>query len=129
MPVAGFSHFNLRAPRVLLDQLREFYCDVVGLAAGPRPPFRHFGYWLYAGEQAVLHLSEAAPGETRPTTPVGTYDHAAFSCAGRAAYERLLAERGIAYETATVPLTGQTQLFLTDPAGNGVELNFATSDT
>ena len=59
MPAIGFSHYNLRAPRALLDELREFYCDVVGLELGARPPFRSFGYWLYAGGHPVLHLSEA----------------------------------------------------------------------
>lgn len=31
MPALGFSHYNLRAPRALLDELRDFYRDVVGL--------------------------------------------------------------------------------------------------
>jgi catechol-2,3-dioxygenase len=128
MPTIGFSHYNLRAPRALLEQLRAFYCDVVGLAVGPRPPFRSFGYWLYAGEAAVLHLSESAPGEVRSTEVANTFDHAAFSCCGRLGFERLLAQRGIKYELAHVPNTEQVQLFLTDPAGNGVELNFEHPD-
>ena len=57
MSVVSFSHYNLRAPRELLDTLRAFYVEAVGLKPGPRPPFTRFGYWLYAGEQAVLHLS------------------------------------------------------------------------
>lgn len=124
MPVIGFSHYNLRAPRALLDELRDFYCEVVGLRPGERPPFRSFGYWLYAGPQAVLHLSEARPGEERAGPPSGTFDHAAFSCTGHAAYERELARRGIPYRTALVPETQVLQVFFTDPAGNGVELNF-----
>ena len=39
-----------------------------------------------------------------------------------------LAGRGIEYRTASVPLTGQAQLFFRDPAGNGVELQFAICD-
>lgn len=124
MPALGFSHYNLRAPRALLDELRDFYCTVVGLQAGPRPPFRSFGYWLYAGPEAVLHLSEAGPAEQRPSHSVGTFDHAAFRCSGRAAYEELLRQRGIPYRTAIVPETRTLQIFFKDPAGNGVELNF-----
>lgn len=124
MPAIGFSHYNLRASRALLDQLRDFYRDVVGLEVGNRPPFRSFGYWLYAGEQAVLHLSEASAEEERPAQPVGTFDHAAFACTGREAYESELKMRGIQYRVAVVPETRVLQIFFKDPAGNGVELNF-----
>ena len=124
MAALGFSHYNLRAPRALLDELRDFYCDVVALQAGPRPPFRSFGYWLYAGPEAVLHLSEAGAAEQRPAHSTGTFDHAAFRCSGRAGYEKLLTQRGIAYRSATVPETRTLQIFFKDPAGNGVELNF-----
>lgn len=127
MPVKGFSHFNLRAPRALLEELRAFYCDVVGLEVGLRPPFRSFGYWLYAGGYPILHLSEAGPSENRPVQPFGTFDHAAFRCTGQAQYEQELKRRGIPYRVASVPATQQVQIFLTDPAGNGVELNFAPS--
>jgi catechol-2,3-dioxygenase len=128
MPTIGFSHYNLRAPRALLEELRIFYCEVVGLTVGPRPPVRSFGYWLYAGKQDVLHLSESKSGEARLTEVASMFDHAAFKCTERAAYERLLSERGIEYEVARVPQTGQVQLFFTDPAGNGVELNFEDGD-
>jgi catechol-2,3-dioxygenase len=130
MPVLGFSHYNLRAPRQVLDGLREFYVEVVGLQAGPRPPFRSFGYWLYAGGEPVLHLSETSPGEFRSgqggTT---TFDHAAFRCSDLPATEARLAAHGIAFERAEVPTTGIVQLFFSDPAGNGVELGFAPPST
>jgi catechol-2,3-dioxygenase len=128
MGVVEFSHYNLRAPRDLLEGLRAFYCDIVGLAVGHRPPFASFGYWLYAGEHAVLHLTESSPGEARAVDTATTFDHAAFSCRGRVGFEQRLAQKGIKYEVARVPKTSMVQLFFTDPAGNGVELNFATED-
>lgn len=128
MPVIGFSHYNLRVPRGMLDTLREFYCDVVGLTLGARPPFSSFGYWLYIGEQDVLHLSEAGADEERTMGVKTSFDHVAFSCTERADAERRLSRHGIAYSVAQVPATGQVQLFFQDPAGNGVELNFATGD-
>ncbi len=121
----GLNHYNLRASRPLLENLRAFYCDVVGLEPGPRPPLRSSGYWLYAGGRDVLHLSEAAPDERREFGAVSTFDHVAFSCAGCAAYRAVLERHGVEYETATVPGTGRVQLFFADPAGNGVELSFA----
>ena len=128
MPVAAFDHYNLRAARAVLEELRAFYCDVVGLTVGERPPFRRFGYWLYAGERPVLHLSEADDSETRSRTAVTTFAHAAFNCTGRAQFEQRLKERGIAYRTAQVPLLSLDQLFFHDPAGNGVELQFESNE-
>lgn len=127
MPVTGLNHYNLRASRELLEQLRRFYCEVVGLAVGPRPPFDSFGYWLYAGGDAVLHLSEAEAGESRPGQVLNTFDHVAFTCSGLVATEARLAGLGIAFRRAAVPQSGQIQLFLHDPAGNGIELNFASA--
>jgi len=121
----GLNHYNLRAPRPLLERLRSFYCDVVGLVPGARPPLRSNGYWLYAGDRDVLHLSEAGADERRDPGAVSTFDHVAFSCTGCAAYRAALARHGVDYEMATVPQTGRVQLFFTDPAGNGIELSFA----
>ena len=128
MPVTGFDHYNLRAPRPVLEELKSFYCDVVGLTVGDRPPFRRFGYWLYAADRPVLHLSEADATELRSRTAVTTFAHAAFNCTGRADFERRLTALGIAYRTALVPLLNLAQLFFHDPAGNGVELQFDASE-
>jgi glyoxylase I family protein len=57
MNVLSFSHYNLRAPRELLDTLCSFYTEVIGLRVGERTPLMSFGYWLYAGQQDVLHLT------------------------------------------------------------------------
>lgn len=128
MPVAAFDHYNLRAGRLVLDELRDFYRDVVGLTVGERPPFRRFGYWLYSGDKAVLHLSLADDGEERSSAAVNTFAHAAFNCTGRAELERRLKALGIPYRTAQVPLLNLAQIFFHDPAGNGVELQFDASE-
>ncbi|MBX3725465.1 MAG: diguanylate cyclase [Xanthomonadales bacterium] len=111
----------------MVEALRAFYCDVVGLSVGPRPSFRRFGYWLYAGPKDVLHLTESSADERRAVSVRSTFDHVAFSCVDSAAYEARLQSAGIAYESDIVPGTGQVQLFFSDPAGNGVELNFSAS--
>ena len=116
MTVCGIDHFNIRASRELLEQVRVFYCDVIGLVVGDRPPFDSAGYWLYAGDRAVLHLA---------TNVATTLNHIALACTGRAEMERKLAEVGVSFRTARVPATNVAQLFLEDPAGNGIELSFA----
>ena len=124
MNILGLDHYNLRAPRELLDDLCRFYVEVVGLRVGYRPPFEGFGYWLYAGDQAVLHLSESSLDEPTPQSATTTFNHVAFSCSGHQDFTRKLEELGIDYRTARVPELDSVQLFLNDPAGNGVELNF-----
>lgn len=124
MTTKGLNHVNLRAPRDMLDALKDFYCDVVGLEVGPRPPFPAFGYWLYAGGRAVVHLYQAGAEEVRQTNVETTFDHVAFDCEDSAAVEALLQQRGVRYRKAIVPASRQLQLFVADPAGNKVELNF-----
>ena len=124
MPVVGLNHYNLQAPRKLLQELRNFYCEVVGFIEGPRPPFRSFGHWLYSGDRPILHLTEASTDEGLRVGGASTFDHAAFSCTALKQYEHRLSEMGVSYEVSVVPQTTQVQLFFSDPAGNGVELNF-----
>ena len=124
MPVTGIDHYNLRASMEALEGIRDWYRDVVGLVVGDRPPFRNRGYWLYAGAKPVLHLSEASAGESHPMPGEGTFDHVAFKCEGFDAMRAHLDAKGITYRVADVPLTRTRQIFLSDPAGNGVELNF-----
>src|SRR5689334_12498479 len=112
MAATGFNHFNLRAPRPLLDELRDFYCSIVGLRQGDRPPFKSFGYWLYADGRDILHLTEAKPDEIRATRVATTFDHVAFTCADLPGTETRLRQYGVRYELDHVPLTGQRQIFL-----------------
>lgn len=125
MSVIGFDHYNLRAPRAQLESLRLFYTEVVGLTDGYRPPFKFFGYWLYAGERAVLHLSESAQDGVPVMSGDSSFNHAAFRCSGLADFEKKLVQNSIEYTSSRVPDTDIVQLFLSDPAGNGVELSFA----
>jgi catechol 2,3-dioxygenase-like lactoylglutathione lyase family enzyme len=123
--ITGLNHVNLRAPADLLDRLRDFYRDVLGLEPGPRPAFQSQGYWLYAGGQAVMHLSRQTADEV-PRVPAapGVFDHFALSAQDPERFAERLRAHGVAFEVANSPLTRQHQFFFSDPAGNGVELNF-----
>ena len=121
MQVLALDHINIAGPRPLLERCRAFYVDVLGLTEGHRPPFRRHGFWLYAGERPIVHLTEGA--ET-PAEPTGAFNHFALQCEGLEPAKARLEELGIPYEVANVPLTRSTQLFVTDPAGVGLELNF-----
>lgn len=124
MPILEINHYNLRGTMEVLGRLRDWYRDTVGLTVGDRPPFNNRGYWLYAGNQPVLHLSEQKPDESHPIPGNGTFDHVAFSCDDFDAMRARLDALGEKYRIADVPLTHTRQIFLRDPGGNGVELNF-----
>ncbi len=124
MPTLGIDHYSLSAPRDLLEVLRSFYCGILGLEVGPRPPFNFFGYWLYASGRPVVHLMEARPDNQRATHVATTFDHLAFSCSDLEAMQQRLGEAQIPFRRTAVPPSGRIQLFLSDPAGNGVELIF-----
>ena len=92
MAALGLDHYNIRAPSPLLEALRDFYVATLGLRAGPRPRCRTHGYWLYAGEQAVLHLSGTRADEVREVGVTPTFDHVAFRCDDDAAMRATRAE-------------------------------------
>jgi catechol 2,3-dioxygenase-like lactoylglutathione lyase family enzyme len=129
MQVHGIGHVNLRASADTIERLRRFYVDVLGLHEGARPVFRSGsrGYWLYANDRAVLHLTIAQNGGA-DSQPPGVFNHLAFDCNDLDATRARLERAGIRYETDVVDELHQTQLFLSDPAGMGVELTFTQSD-
>ena len=128
MPVHALNHVNIRAPSALVAELKDFYESVLGLRAGWRPPFKSTGHWLYVGEVPVVHLVE----DDRVLEPTGSrgpvVDHVSFSCAGLREFEALLRRKEIPFRRTAVPETSLVQLLLVDPAGNGVELQFADAD-
>ncbi len=125
MAVLGFNHYNLRAERSMMEQLKVFYRDVVGLRIGDRPQLTSFGYWLYAESIDVLHLSEAKPEEKRRENVATTFDHVAFTATDYDATIVRLEKLSIHFKTREISDTGQKQIFFRDPAGNGIELNFS----
>lgn len=126
MSVRGICHANLRGPVVVVEQLRRFYVQVVGLTEGPRPRFRSgsHGHWLYAGQTDVLHLT-VARDEAVPSNSNGAFNHLAFACDDLAGTRAQLDAAHVPYEVDVVDELQQVQLFLADPAGTGVELTFS----
>jgi catechol-2,3-dioxygenase len=124
VPILGFNHYNLRAEPSMMELLKVFYRDVVGLAVGERPKLSSFGYWLYIGKKDVLHLSEAKPEEGRQENLATTFDHVAFTATDYVGTIERLDQLGVEYRTREIESAGQKQIFFSDPAGNGVELNF-----
>lgn len=126
MDTVGLSHFNITAPYALLEKVRDFYVEVLGLVVGERPNFMRKGFWLYAGQEPIVHLTDCDEADARADgqSAPGFFDHIAFSCQGlRRVIDRLV-RLDIPYEVVEIPSLGQIQVFLHDPSGMGVELNF-----
>lgn len=123
MPIARLDHYNI-APQDMEATVR-FYEDVVGLKVGPRPDFGVDGYWLYAGEQAVLHL---LGDEHRSTGATGRLDHVAFWATDLAEYVTRLKRLGVDYKLRTIEVAGMHQIFLKDVDGVVVEIGFPSAE-
>ena len=128
MPAHAINHINIRAPKALVEKLRNFYQEVLGLSGGWRPPFQSKGHWLYIEDRPVVHLVEDEMVHATGVARFPTVDHVSFSCTGLREFEELLRAKEIAFRRTEVPDTALVQLTFVDPAGNGVELQFAGSD-
>ncbi len=117
-----FEHFNISAPLALLEKVKEFYIEVFSLELGFRPNFSDHGFWLYQGEQPIIHLSQ---NETRQgCSAPGFLDHLAFRLTGRDAFTDKLSALNIEYHIKLVPQLNMQQVFLHDPSGIKLEVNF-----
>ena len=127
MRVKGIDHFNIRTWD--LDRLCEFYTQVLGLEIGDRPPFDSPGVWLYAGGHPILHVGVAKDGngnsDSDDTLPL---DHIALETEGLADAVARLDSAGIEYRMFDVPGREMKQIFVRDPDGVTIELNFTNPD-
>ena len=126
MPIARMDHFTI----VTKDSkaTTEFYGDMLGFTAGPRPNFGFPGAWLYNDGKAVLHVIE------KPEIPsgAGVLDHMAFWGSDLKGYITKLKARKIEYELRRLPENGPGagvwQLFFFDPNGAKVEIDLAATE-
>ena len=119
MRTTGFTHVSINAPD--LDESVRFYQDLFGMEEVPAPDFPFPIRWLRVGD-LQLHLvegEEAAPGAHHFGLEVDDFE----------AVYRKARERGIMYESGYFSKMyelpdGAVQLYLYDPAGNMVEVNW-----
>jgi catechol 2,3-dioxygenase-like lactoylglutathione lyase family enzyme len=121
--ILSINHIQLVAEKDLVLKLRDFYCDVVGLTEGFRPTFERFGFWLYIEDKDVLHLITPKEGDGR-SPQKSSFDHVAFKTANYQGILKKLQSLDIPFEEKPIPGMASHQIFLRDPAGNRVELNF-----
>jgi catechol 2,3-dioxygenase-like lactoylglutathione lyase family enzyme len=131
MPLRSLDHLLVLTGD--LEETRDFYCEVLGLRTGERPPLEFPGYWLYLGDVPCVHVAErraySAHAKTLgldaspPTDGTGAVDHIAFAASD---YEEIVARlerHGVEAIENAVPAAGLRQLFVRDPNGVRIEIN------
>ena len=134
MPVNKLDHFLVRAAD--LAATKAFYETVLGLRDGDRPSFPFPGHWLYLGDSPCVHLvgtsGDAAQsaylddgGGAGADVGSGAVDHIAFSATDLDGMLERFEDLGVPARRREVP--GLVQLFVEDPNGITIELNFPDS--
>ena len=139
----SLNHFSIRTTD--LDATRVFYESVLGLTVGPRPAFPFPGLWLYNGDHAhvanamvhVIGMDKNDPQglkdylgdkDVSALHGTGALDHIALMATGLEAMLAHLKRLGVPCRERTVPSIGLHQLFLDDPCGLVIELNYPADE-
>lgn len=142
MPVYKLSHFSVRTTN--MEASRRFYVDVMGFKEGFRPSFNFPGIWLYVGgdesDYGVVHIIGVDANDSSGLTDYlgergeqalngsGVLDHVAFSASDLPEMYRRLKAKMLPYRERTVPNLGLHQIFVEDPSGVTIELNFPAEE-
>ncbi|PMS38426.1 catechol 2,3-dioxygenase-like lactoylglutathione lyase family enzyme [Trinickia symbiotica] len=137
MPTTKLAHYSIRTTD--LAKSRQFYTRILGFREGFRPPFDFPGVWLYNGDDesefGVVHIIGVDPSDhsglhkylgdkALPASGTGTVDHIAFLATGLIEFHAKLRAAGFEWRDRTVPSLGLHQVFVEDPSGVTIELNF-----
>jgi catechol 2,3-dioxygenase-like lactoylglutathione lyase family enzyme len=142
MPIKKLAHFSVRTTE--LDASKRFYADILDFHEGFRPPFKFPGKWLYRGgdeaDFGVVHLigiDKDNPSGLRDylgdkaeegLRGSGAVDHLAFLASDLHDMHERLKKAGLKYRERTVPSLGLHQVFVEDPSGITIELNFPAAE-
>ena len=132
MALTGMEHYLVLTSD--LEATRDFYQDALGMTEGFRPMLGFPGYWMYIGVIPVIHIAEwvsytaHSNGKDIPvTTPApstGAFDHVAFNAVNFDSVLERLERHGATPARNLVSKSGMRQLFVFDPNGVKIEINF-----
>jgi catechol 2,3-dioxygenase-like lactoylglutathione lyase family enzyme len=122
MSVGVLDHFNIRTRQ--LDDTVRFYEDVMGLEKGPRPNFAFPGAWMYSEGKAVVHIVDISKTDEAQKPDSGVVHHVAFVSRGFEGMKQRLQSRGFPFDARQVPGGELWQIFVNDPNGVMIELNY-----
>ncbi len=122
MSVRGLNHVNIRTTDIAATV--RFYTDILGLRYDGAEEVNGFprNWLLDQRNKPIIHLRELAPeGNTR-----GPVDHVAIDCDDMASVILRLEQAQIEFAMINTLVDGVTQVFIKDPNGVTLELNFVT---
>ncbi|MBI2752657.1 MAG: VOC family protein [Betaproteobacteria bacterium] len=132
MPLTELNHYFVRAND--LERTRDFYVNVLGFEVMPRPNFPFPGYWLGINGKIQVHMGPAGIAnqdlyylgtpKNAATDNSGVVDHIAFLASEPEKFVRRFKELGVSYRPRSLPESELFQLFIKDPNGLTIELNF-----
>ena len=122
MGVGVLDHFNIRT-RKLADTIR-FYEEILGLENGDRPNFTFPGAWMYSEGKPVVHLVDISGTEEPQKPDSGVVHHVAFISTDFAGMQQRLSSKGMKFDSRQVPGGDLWQIFVNDPNGVMIELNY-----
>jgi catechol 2,3-dioxygenase-like lactoylglutathione lyase family enzyme len=137
MPICHLEHFLVQTTD--LRASADWYVKVLGMREGWHPDFKFPVIWLYIGDRDVLHLTEGGQGVSDNRIAYlgqhavaeygsGVVDHVAFRCEDLAGMLAHLRSLGVDFQERMVSDQGLYQLFMLDPNGLKVELNFSNEE-
>jgi len=114
------DHVTLRTSD--LEGTRGFLEGLLGLKVGYRPSFGFPGYWLYDGDEPIVHL---IPGDgSQAARNAEGVDHVAFRLDGYDEFRGRLDIEGMPYSMMDLPELGESRLFVRTIGGILIELVF-----
>ena len=132
MPLTQLNHFFVRAND--LERTKDFYCRVLGFEVMNRPNFPFPGYWLGVNGQIQVHMGPhgidnaeqfyLGTGKDAATDQTGVIDHIAFLATEPGQFIRRFREMDLPYRPRSLPESDLYQIFIEDPNGLTIELNF-----
>jgi catechol 2,3-dioxygenase-like lactoylglutathione lyase family enzyme len=134
MALGRLDHYSIRTTRLAATE--TFYTEVLGLSVGARPAFKFPGLWLYNGDRAVVHVVGIDRDNPQPlidylgekaledADETGSIDHIAFTAEDFSGMKARFAAAGCSFRERMVPSMNLAQIFLEDPNGVTIELNF-----
>ena len=138
MPLSHIEHFLVAADDI--DATRDWYARVLGMKAGTHPDFGFPVHWMYLGERDVVHIGPSAKhageiqkkylGRTSEKSEQGTgaIDHIAFRAIGLRDMLAQLKRENVPFSQRRANGQALFQLFLYDPNGIKIELNYDAAE-